>query len=278
MLKKTLRNLLRPALKWYCNIPLLNLSTDSSIKRCMLYWPQRLQYRFRRTCVPCLWKPGYFSQNGQDRVIADIFFPKFQHGCFVDIGAHDGVTASNTCYLERERQWRGLAVEPVPGNFAKLAADRKCQVLQACVAETEGQTEIMVVEGSADVLSGMATHFRREHSARIDREIAQHGGSKSMTRVDCYRLDTLLDRFDIHEIDYLSIDCEGADLAVLRSIAFEKVLIRAITIEEPGFKGFKLLQSHGFQLVAVVGADDVYVHRKFGPLEQAQRIRELTRV
>ena len=275
MLKNILRKLLRPALQWYCNLPILHANTENALKRILFYWPQYVQYQFRRKCVPSRWRPGYFSQNGQDRVIADALFPNLEGGCFVDIGAHDGVTASNTCYLERERQWRGLAVEPVPGNFAKLTAARKCQAVHACVAAADGETEILVVEGYADVLSGIPDHFDRNHLSRIDREIAEHGGRKTIARVPCYRLSTLLARSNIRDIDYLSIDCEGADLTVLRSIDFAKVRIRALTVENPGFKGFKLLQAHGFQLVAVAGGDDIYVQRQFGPLAEAFRIREL---
>jgi FkbM family methyltransferase len=163
----------------------------------------------------------------------------------------------------------------VPGNFAKLTTARKCRAVHACVAAVDGETEILVVEGYADVLSGMPDHFGRNHLRRIDREIAEHGGHKSLTRVACYRLSTLLARFDIREIDYLSIDCEGADFTVLRSIDFKKVRIRTLTVENPGFKGFKLLRKNGFQLVAVAGGDDVYVHGQFGPSVDTQRIRKL---
>ena len=42
-------------------------------------------------------------------------------GTFVEAGAHDGLTQSNTLLLERIRDWRGLLIEPSPSRRSAAA-------------------------------------------------------------------------------------------------------------------------------------------------------------
>jgi hypothetical protein len=47
-------------------------------------------------------------------------------GIFVELGALDGVTYSNTLFFERMFDWRGVLIEAQPGNAQNLLrADRK---------------------------------------------------------------------------------------------------------------------------------------------------------
>jgi hypothetical protein len=79
-------------------------------------------------------RPGggdYFSQVGQDMWLARHVFPSSRGGggVFVEAGAADGVTGSNTLWLERERGWTGVCVEPHPDTFQQLRRLRP-----ACIA------------------------------------------------------------------------------------------------------------------------------------------------
>ena len=48
-----------------------------------------------------------WSEHGQDLYVDSLFFNR-TNGFFVEIGAFDGETASNTLYLEKNRGWDGL--------------------------------------------------------------------------------------------------------------------------------------------------------------------------
>ncbi|MGL4649339.1 MAG: FkbM family methyltransferase, partial [Caldilineaceae bacterium] len=54
---------------------------------------------------------------------------------FVELGANDGFSQSNTYYLERFRGWRGVLIEPIPELYAQAARRRpKAKVFNAaCV-------------------------------------------------------------------------------------------------------------------------------------------------
>lgn len=63
-----------------------------------------------------------YSQDREEQVIADYFGDRI--GKFLDVGAHDGRTFSNTLRLA-ERGWSGVCVEPAASVFASLIATHK---------------------------------------------------------------------------------------------------------------------------------------------------------
>ena len=55
----------------------------------------------------------------------DQYFYQKRNGFFVEAGAWDGVTESRTHFLERERNWRGILIEPNPSAFQNLTQNGK---------------------------------------------------------------------------------------------------------------------------------------------------------
>ena len=70
------------------------------------------------------------SQYGQDQFV-DTWCNSREGGVFVDVGAHDGVTLSNTWFFENVRKWTGLCIEPIPEIFNQLKENRPlCKLFQ----------------------------------------------------------------------------------------------------------------------------------------------------
>ena len=65
-----------------------------------------------------------YSQFGQDGIIEQIFniigLPKSRIPTSVEFGAWDGLFASNTCLLLREKGWQCLFIEPDKKRFSSL--------------------------------------------------------------------------------------------------------------------------------------------------------------
>ena len=57
-----------------------------------------------------------------------IFKNKLQNGFFIEAGATNGESGSNTLFFELERNWTGLLVEPLPYNLAEK--NRKAHISQ----------------------------------------------------------------------------------------------------------------------------------------------------
>ncbi|MFT4588473.1 MAG: FkbM family methyltransferase [Limisphaerales bacterium] len=224
---------------------------------------KKLAFRMANVGIPRIREAGVHSQYGQDRFVAESLFKGKRSGVFVDVGANDGETFSNTCFLERELGWTGVAIEPLPKAFEKLARNRSCHALQCCIAEKEGDVNFLEIDGNAEMLSGIVDSYDERHLRRIDDELATRGGSKREIKVKCHRLSTILDRHSLSEVDYLSIDTEGNEMDVLRSVDLSAQLVRVISVENNyGSSDLrKRLGQFGYKLVALAGADEIYERR-----------------
>lgn len=205
---------------------------------------------------------GYFSQNGQDKWVAEVMLPGRRGGVFVDIGAHDGLLISNTYFLEKEFGWSGLAVEPNPGVYGYLQKNRSCATVNACVGARDCTTVFRLVTGYAEQLSGILDFYQPAHVRRINTEIQQHGGSYQDIEVTCYSINTLLEKYKLYTIDYLSIDVEGGELSILSEINFDRFNVTVIGIENnyADYMIPKLLKKRGFFFHSIVG-DEFYVNK-----------------
>lgn len=74
----------------------------------------------------------YFALNGLDRKLEK--YVEYDNEYFVELGANDGVTQSNSLYFERYRAWRGLLVEPAPQNYIKCVKRRSTRSSIFCAA------------------------------------------------------------------------------------------------------------------------------------------------
>jgi len=220
-----------------------------------------------RTTFPrdALRKEGYFSQWGQDKWLVETVLPGLRSGLFVDIGAHDGVTFSNTLYLERQLGWTGLAVEPIPEVFERLQRNRSCLVINMCVGPRAGKAAFQVVSGYSEMLSGLMDEYDERHICRIQSEIETHGGGTSEIEVVCCTLNQLLELHGIDRVDYLCIDVEGAEYSILNTFDFSRCQISVISVEN-NYRDRRiprLLEDKGFRFHSTVG-DEFYVRHGLG--------------
>lgn len=174
----------------------------------------------------------YSSQFGQDHFLDTSVFKGFRNGVFMDVGAHDGISINNTLFFERERGWSGVNVEPIPSVFEKLVQNRPTSVnLNCAVYSKDGTTEFLCNEGYTEMISGIADTYDPRHLTRLHRENVQQYAKTRSVIVPTKRIETICDELDIQRIHYLSIDVEGAEFDVIKSINFDKVFIDVIEFE-----------------------------------------------
>lgn len=194
------------------------------------------------------------SQAGQDLWVFGEVFDEKRGGFFVDIGAHDGVTLSNTYILESKYAWTGICVEANPDNFMQLTANRKSKCIFACLDSGEG-----VVEFAKKGLFGGIISKNTDNKTPAE-------GSEVLS-LQTISLATLLKRADApSEIDYLSIDVEGAEERVLGAFPFNSYRFKCMTIERPTDSLKATLKSSGYILIKEIpGLDCFYIHESFVP-------------
>ena len=171
------------------------------------------------------------GQIGQARHVIEYFKMK-QNGVFVEAGAWDGEYLSNTLYLEAKYNWTGLLVEPNSGAFKKLVTrNRKAYSIHSCLSVTSHPD--IVEFDSADVFGGINIEMEsvdNKNLMKMRNRIPETMRTKET--VECYPLYSLLlaiGRAD--QVDLFSLDVEGAELAVLRAIPWDKVNIELVMIE-----------------------------------------------
>lgn len=190
-------------------------------------------------------------------------FVQFQNnekrkGYFLEFGAGDGMSGSNTYMLEKHYRWGGILSEPGKIWHPALVKNRGCIVDFRCVWDKSGQ-QLDFVEAIYPALSTIASFSASDMHAAW-RQNGKH------YLVDTISLNDMLEEWNAPRlIDYLSIDTEGSEFRILSAFDFDKYDIRVITVEHNHTsqreKIFDLLSSKGFirKYEEFSGNDDWFV-------------------
>jgi hypothetical protein len=81
------------------------------------------------------------------------------------------------------------------------------------------------------MISGIKDTYDARHWQRLNNESQYFGSTTEVIKVNTKRLETICDEHNITHINYLSIDVEGAEFEVIKSINFDKVFIDVIGFE-----------------------------------------------
>jgi FkbM family methyltransferase len=171
-----------------------------------------------------------YSQYEQDKFV-DIYFKKKDNGFFLDIGAHDGVSFSNSYFFEKERGWSGICIEPNPDVFVLLNKNRLSRNYNVCISDTEGSVVFRKIVGYSEMLSGILEFMDQKHIDRINDECAEYNSTFEDIKVESRNLNAILKSDNIKHIDYLSIDTEGAESKIIKSIDLDEINIEFLTVE-----------------------------------------------
>ena len=237
---------------------------DQSLKACDLIRRRLRQIRNRLLLEKKYSKrDDFYSQYGQDIFLVERVFRGMTGGFFIDIGAGDGITLSNTYYFERSLGWTGICFEPNPTVFESLQQNRKCLCINGAVSDRKGEARFLKIDGYSEMLSGLVGKYEPLHVTRIERELTVYGGTRREIMVPCYELNEILAKNGVSHVDYLSIDTEGSEFDILKSLDFKRIAFRATSVENNygDDRIEKHLNGRGFRLAAILGPDEIYLKR-----------------
>jgi len=208
----------------------------------------------------------YKSQHKQDEFIINYFNNK-KNGVFIDVGAHDGITLSNTYVLEKELNWTGICIEPIDYEYKKLVECRNCIIYNCACYDINGIEKFTLLEydGYPDMLSGIAKDISLKHMGHILSEGGRMGAKRKIIEVPTRILNEILEENGIYDIDFLSVDTEGSELKILKSIDYDKFHIKVIVYENGEGESFirDFLKTKDFSFHKRLGIDDAFVNNKF---------------
>lgn len=202
----------------------------------------------------------FYSQDGQDAKVAELL-QYMRGGFFVEAGAYDGESLSNTLYFEKTLGWTGLLVEANPRAYRELLnKDRHAWVTPSCLSVTKQMERIsFLADGMVGGIQGSIKKLQVDVSNPYVYEV----------NVTCFPLDMMLDAIGVQTVDFFSLDIEGSEAAVLRNFPFERVEVGVLSIEVNGLPSDldAILLPHGYRrvdasLLDVYYAKESYMKRK----------------
>jgi FkbM family methyltransferase len=188
-------------------------------------------------------------------------------GMFVEVGANDPVLLSQTYHLER-LGWEGILIEPLRECAERLRSKRRARVFEVAAGapEDEGRELPLLVAGALSTLNT---------------SIAEDVRPSEIRRVPVRTLDSILAETGVDRVDFLSVDVEGAELAVLRGFSIARYRPRLILVEDDvqDLTKYAYLAANGYKLVRRTALNNWYVPRDtpfpISPFGRWQLIRKL---
>lgn len=209
----------------------------------------RLNFLFLNPRIKDPYKLYELSKESTSQIFQDLFVlneTDFKtDGYFVEIGAADGKYFSNSYILEKKYSWKGLVVEPARVWHEQLRKNRDCHISTDCIHE-ESNIKIEFIETDKPAFSQIQMNSSYEDTHKnLRKNINDKYTVKTKT------LNDLFDEFQVlKKIDYISIDTEGNEYEILKSLDFKKYTISIISVEhnnqEKREKIFKLLSSYNY--------------------------------
>jgi FkbM family methyltransferase len=166
------------------------------------------------------------AQEGEDLALLR-YFRKRREGFYVDVGAHHPTRFSNT-WAFYQRGWSGINIDPLPGTAAAFSRLRP--------------RDITLETGVFDQAGELVYHrFQEPAFNTFSPAAAQAAEAKGALPIGTVSIpvDTLTSILDRHlpqgrHIDFMSIDVEGLDEAVIRSLDFSKYRPEVLIVEMIG--------------------------------------------
>ncbi len=190
-----------------------------------------------------------YAQNAED-VLLNRAFPEGT-GFFIDVGACDPVIDSVTKHFSN-RGWRGINIEPQPAVFARVCADRPRDInLNVGIADRPGTLpfyEAPEAPGWSTFSAEQAEGLRRQGRRVVERS------------VPILTLAEVCERYVDGPIDFLKIDAEQLELAVIQGADWSRWRPRVLVIERYGSEQWHpLLEAADYRFALCDGINHVYV-------------------
>lgn len=153
---------------------------------------------------------------------------------FVQIGANDGIR-EDPCYAWISAfPWAGVLVEPqsdLAENLRTLHKENpRIAIEEALVSDQVGQETLFYVEGEpawSGIASTSAAQIRDEHAHKI----ADFETKLKSKQVRSTTLKSLMEKHSLSEIDFLQVDAEGLDFAILKTVDFNRIRPDVVSYE-----------------------------------------------
>lgn len=209
-----------------------------------------------------------FGTRGLDEKLRDYIDLKPSY--YIEIGANDGVTQSNSLTLELCFGWRGLLIEPSEASFRRLKRSRSSRrnflLRAACVSrDYRNSTVDLIYSNLMSVVPGLESDVAdaRRH-AQQGEQFLKPGEQVKAETAPAITLDAALELARAPKnIGLLSLDVEGAEIEVLKGLSLDRYRVDWILVECRDFKTMNAyLSQFDYRLEGTLSSHD-FLFRRF---------------
>ena len=200
----------------------------------------------------------FYSQQGEDVYIYKNFINKVSpDGIFVELGAMDGICYSNTKFFEDELKMSGTLIEPTNQYFSLVKNRTNCKCYNVAINSTKEKVKFLGEGACAGLVDTMHPNFKN----------LWHKNS-SEYYVDGLPISDILNKSNIKYIDCISIDVEGGEEVVLKTMDFN-IPIYVICIELDGHniekdeRCRKILIEKGFTFKIRININEFWINENY---------------
>ena len=212
-----------------------------------------------------------YSYGGIDSLILNIFKNQ-KNGFYLDIGCGHPIKNNNT-YLLNKKGWSGINIDLDEENIDLFNSYRKKDVnLATAVSDKEGETELYFYHSKSalNTISKENADFQKAKVSKIK-------------KIKTQTINKIIENspFKDRKIDFLSVDVEGSELAILKNFDFTKYSPKVIVVEYLDLslkkleiknlninniiksEVYKLIESNNYTLANILHSDLVFINNNF---------------
>ena len=198
----------------------------------------------------------FYSQFGEDSILQK--YLQENKGFYLDIGSGDPVRGSNTFFLYK-KGWSGILIDPLTRNmFPSKIIRRKDRIIQGLVGATN----------KSYLFYELYPYEYSTTNNEIVKDLINNKKAKLVKKVqlNTFSVSELNLNINLDQPSLLSVDCEGFDLEVLKTIDLKTIKFRVICAEDfdynPASKSSAInqyLNENGYEIVDRAGPSSIYV-------------------
>jgi FkbM family methyltransferase len=198
-----------------------------------------------------------YSVNGYWPFLQE-HLPRKTGGTFLEAGANDGWTGSNTYSLEAIWGWRGALVEPVPDLYRQCRANRPhAKNFHCALVAAEFPSPTITIE-VAGLFSSVADPQLLDRARPLAQEFYGARHTTTQVSIPARTLDSLIAECGFAQLDFLSLDVEGFEEPALRGLNFDRCAPRFILVEGNFPEPIHQVLDSRYKHVATTGHNDLF--------------------
>ena len=191
---------------------------------------------------------NYYAEFETDKYIRETFFSDLSYkGVMIEVGAGPIDFYSMSKHF-RENDWRCICIEPNP-KFVASHLEAGNEVYGVACANYEGKSKFKVVETGLQIdlegisFSALEVKYPMPPYLKV-----------SEIEVEVIRLDTLLEKINVSNIDFISVDTEGWELEVIEGFNISKYNPKIVILENYANNSdySKFMDNLGYELIHCV--------------------------